>query len=314
MTILQTLKNHYQDALLSHERLGCLPDIQKEEWGKMSAVEAQKLLNWTLSQKWVCQQEIMYDWICGLSSPALKILYTLLDHGFGMQYSVPICAESKVLLANACAVGIRCNKLSEEFNSYITQGVTEGDPSLLAMDFLQWTEDFANLDIAFERIVGVDESDLHCPSTQAVGYNLVEALEGDEKHERQWCQWMKNQFDKPWFPSVILAASPCIWNWENGTYSSCTPNQIQQRHEKTQKLFKNISPKTIQCIIEEAEKEGEEAKYLDSLMPLFPETVQKHHMHNPFFDNQPYTHQLRFKQHLKDSVECFGASTVPRKM
>lgn len=314
MTILQILKNHYKDQLLTGESLGALPDIPKEEWGKISAVEAQELLNWTLSQKWVCSQEVMYDWVCGLSSSALKILHNLLDNGFGMHYSVPICAESKVLLATACAVGIRCKKLSEEYKPYILQGVTEGDPLLLAMDFLQWTEDLSNVNMVFQRIGGIDESHLLCPSAQAMGYSLVDSLEGDEEHDKECCQWIRNQFDEPWFPSVVVAASPCIWNWENGKYSSCTPKQIQQRHEKTQKLFQDISPKTIERIIEEALKAGEEAKYLDSLMPLLPDSAQKHHMNNPFFDNQPYTHQLRFNQHLKDSVECFGASATSRKM
>lgn len=314
MTILQTLKNHYQDELLTHERLGSLPDIQKEQWDKISAFEAQELLNWTLSQKWICEQDVMYDWMCGLVSPALKILVALMDRQFDIHCSAPMSDENKVLMASACAIGIRCGKLPHKFKSYIVQGATEGDPLLLAMDFLQWTEDFSITNIVLHRIAGLDESGLKCSSIQALANSLTDALEDNDENGQKCLQWLQSQFNEQWFADLLVASTCYIWSWENGRFSSYTSERLQDFHKRTQEFLKSIPSNAIEKAICAAQRSNSEAKYLDSLMPLLPDSVQKHHMHNPFFDDQPYTHQLRFNQHLKDSVECFGALAASRKM
>lgn len=314
MTILQTLKNHYQDALLSHARLGGLPKIEKEDWSKMSVLEAQELLDWTLSQKWEFEQDVIYDWICGLHSPSLTILFAIVENGFALHPSASMCDENKVLFAHVCVGGVRCKKLPQEFKSYIIQGVTEGDPLLLVMDFQQWIEDLALTDLVLQRIAGVDESGLMSSSPEVLAYNLIDSLEDNGESDKEYCQWLEQKFNEPWFASVLAIAAPCIWSWGNKESVSYTPEQIQRLHQRTQKFFQTIPANTMdQAIAKEMVCEGD-AKYLDSLMPLLPDSMQKHHMHNTFFDNQPYTHQLRFNQRLKDSVECFGALTASRKM
>ena len=314
MTILQILKNHYKDELLTDQRLGDLPDIEKEEWGKISSLEAQELLDWTLSQKWICEQDVLYDWMCGLFSPALKILDVVMDKKFDIHYSTPSSDENKVLMASACAIGIRCGKLPQEFKSYIVQGVTEGEPLWLAMDFLQWTEDFSIANIALQRIAQVDESGLKCSSIDALANSLMDALEDNDENGQKCIQWLQGQFHQEWFSALVVAMSSYIWNWKNSRFSSYTSERLQGFHQRTQTFFKNIPSNTIATVICVAQKSKIDAKYLDSLMPLLPDGVQKDHMHNPFFDSQPYIHQLRFNQHLKDSVECFGASAPSRKM
>lgn len=315
MTVLQILQTHYHDALINNQRLGGLPVIEKEQWDNLDTAQVHSLLNWVVAQKWECEQEVIYDWLHGLHSPGLNILMEIVDQGYGLHYSGNASAENKVLIAHACSIGIRTRKLSDEFKSYIVQGATDGDPLLLAIDFHMWLDDVSVADLVLTRIARVDESQLRCSSFETLSYFLINSLEDNQVSDQMYCQWLKSKSDQPWFPKMLDAATGGVWYWENSPYSSLHDKKmVSCLHERCRQFLSVCSHSVIEQTLCEAKNTGSDAKYLDSMIPLLPVDIQQALINDPFFDNQPYTQDLRFKQDLHDSVKEFGCVPSVRKL
>ena len=314
MTVLQILQTHYHDALINNQRLGGLPVIEKEQWDDLDAAQAHSLLNWVVAQKWECGQEVVYDWLHGLHSPGLDILLEIVDQGYGLHYSGNVSAENKVLIAHACAIGIHTRKISDEFKSYIVQGATDGDPLLLAIDFHMWLDDLSVADLVLAKIAGVDQSQLHCSSFETLSCFLIDALEDNQDKDHKYCRWLQSNSDQPWFSKVLDAATGGIWFWGNSPHSSRNEEEVSCLHERCRQFLSVCSQSVIEETLREAKNTGSDAKYLDSMVPLLPVGIQQFLINDPFFDNQPYTQHLRFKQDLQASIENFGNSASVRKM
>ena len=316
MSLLEKIQQHYQEQCLFNQRLGDLPKIEDSEW-VLKTQEAQALLDWILSQKWQYQQIKIYDSIYGLESSALQLLSTMVRKGFAMHPTVHTGAENKVFLANACAMGVFCEKMPHEYFSYVVDAAKYGHPLLLAIDFnhyIQWVGNFALTEMVLKRIANVSENDVICSPYQVLSNNLMDALEDDDEPGHSYCQWLQTQSDQPWAPKLLAHFAYSTWYWNGSPHCSSPPERVNELNERSQRFLKDYPQWAFEKSLEVAKQNHSDGRYIDSLISLCPSAVQNILLDDDFLDNQPNTQQLRFNRDLKDSVACFGATPVTRKM
>lgn len=316
MSLLEKIQQHYQEQCLSHQRLGDLPKIEDSEW-VLKTQEAQALLDWILSQKWQYQQIKIYDSIYGLESSALQLLSTMVRKGFAMHPTVHTGAENKVFLANACAMGVFCEKMPHEYFSYVVDAAKYGDPLLLAMDFnhyIQWVGNFALTEMVLKRIANVSENDVICSPYQVLSNNLMDALEDDDEPGHSYCQWLQTQSDQPWSPKLLAHFAYSAWYWNSSPHCSSPPERVNELNERSQRFLRGYSQSAFEQALTYAKLNHTSAKYFDSLISVSPQPIQEVLIEDGFLNGQPNTQRLRFEQDLKKSVAGCGGIPPARKM
>lgn len=149
---------------------------------------------------------------------------------------------------------------------------------------------------------------------QVLSFNLMDALEDDDEHSRHYCHWLHTQSNQPWASKLLAHFSYSTWHWSSSPHCSCTPERVEELNERSRSFLKDYPQWAFEKSLECAKQTHFDARYFDSLISLCPSAVQNILLDDNFLDNQPNTQQLRFNRNLKDSVACFGAAPVARKM
>lgn len=320
MSILTLLQNYYQDEIAQGSVLGALPDIQLAQWDGLTDASAQNLVDWVLQQEWSFQQDVIYDWLHGLYSPAIIVLNRLVDLGYGLTIAncpLIVSAKNKVYVAHTCEVAIRKDpELEEHLRSLIVDGLRSGDSELIAMDFQQWLGDFEFANLALDNIekTNLVQNHLNCSSTKTLINCFINFLEEPTEYDEKYGDFVVSNWERSCMPQALKYISESVWYWENSKYIVRTQSDIELYRNRAQFFLQDCPLHVVEKCINDHCSDEKDFKRLDSIVPLLPVHIQKSMINNFVFDNQPYTHQLRFQQELNNAVQKCGVGAAVRKL